>query len=115
MRMWNVNPEILCKQHLLGEHAEMHMFVGTIRKGISIGGYLDNGLVNPGQIKARHDRLVTEMNRRGMNHKSPIDAEPLPGDPRISVDVNANIHELSRRCPKCHAYQVIAERKKDKP
>ena len=41
MRMWMVNPEILCRKHLLGEHVELHMLVGWIIKGKSIQGYLD--------------------------------------------------------------------------
>ena len=32
MRMWLVPPQLMCDQHLLGEHLEMHMFIGTIRK-----------------------------------------------------------------------------------
>ena len=33
MRMWLVNPALLCRQHLLGEHVEMHMFAGHILEG----------------------------------------------------------------------------------
>ena len=33
MRMWMVDPQIMCRQHLLGEHTEMHMFVGTLKRG----------------------------------------------------------------------------------
>ena len=36
MRMWNVDPKLMCNKHLLGEHVEMHMFFGTIQKGISM-------------------------------------------------------------------------------
>ncbi len=45
MRMWNVLPEYLCRKHLLGEHVEMHMFVGTIKRGVSLNGYIKNKLV----------------------------------------------------------------------
>lgn len=40
MRMWKVNPKNMCRQHLLGEHVECHMFVGAILKGISLSGYI---------------------------------------------------------------------------
>lgn len=36
MRMWMVPPELMCRQHLLGEHVELHMFVGAINKGTSV-------------------------------------------------------------------------------
>ena len=101
MRMWGVLTKYLCRKHLLGEHVEMHMFVGTIRKGVSIQGYLDRGLVDPGRIFDRHEELAAEMLRRGMNHQSPLDNLGC----RITkpVDQAANIAELSRRCPECRA------------
>ena len=37
MRMWMIDPKLLCRKHLLGEHLEIHMFVGTINKGINVG------------------------------------------------------------------------------
>ena len=45
MRMWMVDPKIMCRKHLLGEHVEHHMFVGTINKRISIVGYLRDNLL----------------------------------------------------------------------
>lgn len=100
MRMWGVNPALLCDKHLLGEHVEMHMFVGALKKGISTRGYEETGLVALPKIRARHDALAREMKRRGMNHRSPL--------PRIAsrrrggwIDEAANLRELKRRCPEC--------------
>ena len=45
MRMWNINPEKLCKNHLLGEHVEMHKLVGNLTKGRSVQGYIYLGLI----------------------------------------------------------------------
>jgi len=70
--MWGVDPIKICNRHLLGEHVEMHMFVGTIKNGISIDGYIKKGLVSPKLLKIRHDILAYEMIKRGMNHQSPI-------------------------------------------
>ncbi|QMU55740.1 MAG: hypothetical protein GKS04_00830 [Candidatus Mycalebacterium zealandia] len=100
MRMWGVNPALLCDKHLLGEHVEMHMFTGTIKKGISTKGYEESGLVNLSKIRARHDKIAKEMKRRGMNHKSPIDpiADGLKGG---WIDIKANLKELKRRCKGC--------------
>ena len=98
--MWSVNPENLCQQHLLGEHVEMHMFAGTIKKNISIQGYIKKGLVNPKMITTRHEQLAQEMKRRGLNHNSPLcfDSSELP---MTLVDVKKNEIELRKRCKKC--------------
>jgi hypothetical protein len=72
MRMWKVPPRIMCRQHLLGEHNEMHMFIGTIKKGTSIKGYVEKSLVETNNIQKRHDELVYEMSFRGYNHYSPL-------------------------------------------
>ena len=58
MRMWKVNPKVMCRQHLLGEHVEMHMFVGCWNKGIKLNGYLEGGLVELCEVKNRHDELA---------------------------------------------------------
>jgi len=99
MRMWMVNPEFLCRRHLLGEHVECHMFVGTLNKKKSVRGYLKNKLLEIHNLRKRHDALVKEMEKRGMKHKS-----PLPDFDCYEcgeVDVNENEEELNRRCPFC--------------
>jgi len=99
MRMWKVPPRFLCNRHLLGEHVEMHMFAGSIRKGISLGGYVAKGLVETGRLRRRHGELAREMRRRGMWHASPL---PPARTHRVGrVDAKANLRELSRRCPEC--------------
>jgi hypothetical protein len=103
MRMWMVSPKVMCRQHLLGEHVEIHMFVGTIRLGRSIAGYVENGLVEVHNFKARHDALVAEMVRRGMQHWTPV---RRPFTRRIGkVDRRASRRELARRCPACRSRQ----------
>lgn len=104
MRMWGVNPELMCRKHLLGEHVEMHMFIGTLNKGISISGYIEKGLVNPAQIRLRHNELAREIERRGYNHQSPlpfIKSNILT--PFIPVDIEGSKKELARRCSDCLA------------
>ena len=32
MRMWMINPKLMCDQHLLGEHGELHKFIPSFRK-----------------------------------------------------------------------------------
>jgi hypothetical protein len=99
--MWMVDVKCLCRKHLLGEHQEMHSFTGTIKKGISIKGYLKNGLIETHNLKKRHDELANEMTRRGYNHKSEL--EDLNLNPNGCVNSEENIQELIRRCPDCRS------------
>ena len=104
MRMWNVNPKFLCNQHLLGEHFEMHMFVGAINKGASMNEYINKGLVNIMDIPKRHEQLSEELISRGMNHNSPLPTLYPSKYERIfarGVNVTQNIKELQKRCSKC--------------
>lgn len=98
MRMWNVNPEKMCRQHLLGEHLEMHMFKGAILNNKNILGY-ENGLLKKGLIKIRHDRLAKEMLFRGYNHKTSM--RKFNEGKGGFVDVKANLKEILRRCKEC--------------
>ena len=99
MRMWKVNPKLLCRKHLAGEHVETHMFLGALLKGKSIKGYVDNGLVEVHNIINRHNELAEEMIRRGYNHKSP--AQECNLWECGCVNTEQNIVELHRRCPDC--------------
>lgn len=103
--MWDIDPRLLCRKHLLGEHLEMHMFAGSIQKGISIQGYLDNGLVNPFSITLRHDLLAEEMVRRGYNHQSDLDFSSW-ALPLIPVDTEKNRNDLRSRCTVCKSNGV---------
>ena len=78
----------------------MHMFAGTIKKGVSIQGYIEKGLVNPRQIKDRHEALVEEMDRRGYKHQSllELDCSDLP---EYEINIAANIIDLKNRCREC--------------
>lgn len=105
MRMWQVDPRVLCTKHLLGEHVETHMFVGAMRKGTSMRGFIDNGLLDGASLADRHEDLVSEMTRRGMKHKSPLPQVPEEHCFSSPIDTAANLLELARRCPDCLALQ----------
>lgn len=100
MRMWMVDPKIMCNRHLLGEHAECHMLAGTVGKGKSIAGYLKNGFVEPQNVGSRHDKLAREMKRRGFRHNSLLNIYlRIEGH----VDLNKSSGDLRKRCEKCSA------------
>ena len=99
MRMWKINPKKLCRQHLLGEHLEMHMFSSNIKQKKNLKGYIKSGLVECHNVKARHDLLAKEMKRRGYNHNSPIKA--FKSYKAGKVCIKSNIKELKKRCKEC--------------
>ena len=99
MRMWNIYPPYLCRNHLLGEHKELHMFDGCIRRTRNLRGYMEKGLVEIHNIVDRHNELVIEMLKRGYNHQSPLEKwHPFGGG---KVDLIENIKELRKRCVSC--------------
>ncbi len=72
MRMWMCDPKIMCRQHLLGEHRELHTILGIFKKGTLIDGYIKNNCIEPRAVWRRHKELVREMKRRGYQHHTPI-------------------------------------------
>ena len=103
MRMWMVPPEVMCRKHLLGEHVEIHMLAGSLRRKRSIEGHLAAGQLEPQSIHRRHAALVAEMRRRGFKHQSPLpSAGRLTSRHRIArVDVAKSMNELATRCKDC--------------
>jgi hypothetical protein len=100
--MWMVDPKLMCDQHLIGEHVELHMLVGTIKNNKSIKGYL-NGLVEPNLIIQRHSQLVNEMTWRKMKHKTPIETNiPVIISHAVKpILEQENIKALAQRCKQC--------------
>jgi hypothetical protein len=100
MRMWMVDPVIMCRKHLLGEHVECHMLAGCLRVGKSIRGYLDNKALDPSSLFDRHNMLVEEMLRRGYRHDSPIEVPDVILD-SVDISMEANLRQLISRCSVC--------------
>jgi uncharacterized Fe-S radical SAM superfamily protein PflX len=101
MRMWMVNPKIMCRQHLLGEHAEIHMFIGTIDREYSVKGYLEKGLLEVHSLYERHEELVREMKRRDYKHNSEIDKKWGKTEKLGSIDKKSSLRRLLDRCSRC--------------
>ena len=97
MRIWDVEPKILCRKHLLGEHRELHALwtiISQNKKGYSKH---PETLRWYGKLKAlylRHEALVLEMKKRGYNHNSPLDTKLAIGLDRQSEYVNSTIEQL---------------------
>lgn len=101
-----IKPKLLCKNHLLGEHNEIHKHIASFNKQHKIIGRLIPIIqIEPSSMRIRHDELVDEMLNRKYNHKSPYfmpDISYLPKWQReIKVDKAESIRELYKRCPEC--------------
>jgi hypothetical protein len=109
--MWGIDPALLCDQHLLGEHTEMHQVAGTIEHhphGEAIAeGHAERQQVDTSLIGRRHDELAAELQRRGMDHDSPLDYEDELD--LGSLDIEANLADLKARCDDCQTRIENAE------
>ncbi len=103
MRMWMVDPKIMCREHLLGEHRELHMLAGTIRKKKQLLGYLKRNILEPSGIERRHSELIEEMKRRGYKHKTPISVGDITylNKGMTKVIIDESYRELYKRCKRC--------------
>jgi hypothetical protein len=99
--MWMVEAKMLCNRHLLGEHGEIHKHRHVFVKGYKIEGR--KGQIEPASMGSRHDELVREMFRRGMQHKSPYSQPDLSGYDLTGfvVDRSASLADLIGRCQDC--------------
>jgi hypothetical protein len=97
--MWMIPTNLLCRQHLLGEHKEIHMLVGCLNKNKNIAGFLNKGLVDPSSAEIRHQELVSEMTKRGYHHKSPL--PKLQAVSIININIKENVNDLIHRCERC--------------
>ena len=99
-----VDPKIMCRDHLLGEHRELHAIAGLIRKKKSLDGYLLLGEVDPRLLQPRHLELSKEMSRRGYYDAEAIgtlDLSYLNLEDAPYVDPDKSLELLSSRCPEC--------------
>jgi hypothetical protein len=101
-----LEPMLLCRKHLLGEHNELHKYRHIFERHYSIFGRIYPIIfIEPESMKKRHDELVQEMLARGYNHQSPYeqpDLSHLPDDQRYAkVDLEYNLKDLYNRCFEC--------------
>jgi len=77
MRIWDISPDRLCRNHLLGEHQELHALWSILTKNKKGYCHHPETIRWKGKLKAlyiRHEKLVEEMQKRGYNHKTALDS-----------------------------------------
>ena len=98
-----IAPKLLCRKHLLGEHSELHKFIPSFKKKVSVAGRI--GHIELSKYKERHDALAVEMLQRGYQHKSPLEAPDFSYLPKehyeAKVDKKESLKELCKRCSDC--------------
>ncbi|MCR4427975.1 MAG: pyrimidine dimer DNA glycosylase/endonuclease V [Caldiserica bacterium] len=75
MRIWDLPPERLCRNHLLAEHREIHAIWNIITMKKSGYSRHPETLRWVGKLKAlflRHQQIAQEMENRGFKHNSPL-------------------------------------------
>ena len=108
MRIWDISPKKLCRNHLLGEHRELHAIWIVLTKNRKGYSKHPETLRWRGKLKAlylRHDKLVKEMNRRGYSHYSVLPKKLAKGASRQSqyVDIpHKQIDILKRKKCGCN-------------
>lgn len=109
MRIWDVDPALLCRAHLLGEHRELHAVWNVLTQGKT--GYARHPETirwqgRQGALFARHEALIQEMARRGYQHASPLDPALATGSAvqDLFVDTPERQVELLRAKP-CPCFQ----------
>ena len=82
MRIWDFSPSKLCRNHLLGEHRELHamwIIITENKQGYAHHPETIRWREKLNAMYIRHEELVKEMDRRGYNHKSPLDKRKATG------------------------------------
>ena len=82
MRIWDLPPSELCRQHLLGEHRELHGLWQILTLGKTGYSRHPETLRWVGKLHAlylRHEAVVEEMARRGYQHATPLDPHLATG------------------------------------
>jgi hypothetical protein len=76
MRIWDIDPKLLCNNHLLGEHRELHAVWNIITRGRKGYSYHPETGRWKGKLRALfnvHQEIAREMAARGFRHRSPLD------------------------------------------
>ena len=119
MRIWDLPPAVLCRQHLLGEHRELHGLWNILTQGKAGYGRHPETQRWVGRLAAlylRHEALVTEMRSRGYRHRSPLDQLLATGlevqDQKIDSLIGQYEMLCGKPCP-CPLVRWIADGKTD--
>lgn len=93
----------MCKQHILGEHAETHSFLKKMEQGHSLAGFIEGSMFfGAAYVEARHNLLVPFI----AGHFTPLKTNKIlraryPLLTPSEKDVTKSISTLINRCEDC--------------
>jgi len=100
VRIWDLPCHLLCRQHLLGEHRELHALWSILTTGRrSPYQHHPETLRWVGKLAAlyaRHEEQVCELERRGYQHHSPLDSALAVGLAHQGDYVNSLAEQVAR-------------------
>ena len=106
MRIWDIDPALLCRSHLLGEHRELHGLWNILaydKRGYSQHPETKRWVGKQAALFHRHEQLVAEMLKRGYTHASPLDAALASGSAAQDVFIDPPDRQLeilrAKPCP----------------
>lgn len=97
MRIWDIPPNKLCRNHLLGEHRELHAMWVVLTENKKGYSKHPETIRWKGKLYAmylRHEKLVLEMEHRGYCHKSPLDKRKATGKSKQDLFVDAPLKQI---------------------
>ena len=106
MRIWDIHPKYLCRQHLLAEHRELHGLWNILTKHKGRGGYSRHPetlrwVGKTSALYKRHEALIGEFACRRYEHKSPLYKRLAKGDDSQDLFLNtiSEQKEILRKKP----------------
>jgi hypothetical protein len=113
MRVWNeINPNRLCKKHLLAEHRETLCIWSVItnnKKGYSKHPETVRYRDNLNALVYRHNLLVNEATKRGYNFKHLPNSQAIPLFNIAPKSWDDQEHSLSLKECDCIKQEIIAQ------
>ncbi|MCX6661728.1 MAG: pyrimidine dimer DNA glycosylase/endonuclease V [Euryarchaeota archaeon] len=97
MRIWDIPPEQLCRNHLLGEHRELHAIWSILihnKKGYSHHPETVRWRGKQKALYLRHEALVEEMEQRKYHHQSPLEIRFATGYDQQDVFVDSHEEQV---------------------
>jgi hypothetical protein len=88
MRVWDIPPKQLCRNHLLGEHREIHAIWSILvhhKKGYANHPETRRWKGKQKALYLRHERIVREMLTRKYRHLSPLEKQYATGEKRQDI------------------------------
>ena len=105
MRIWDIPAEKLCRNHLLGEHRELHAIWSILLHNKKGYAHHPETIRWKGKLKAlyfRHEQLVNEMKQRGYHHHSSLEQSYASGSEKQDVFVDTLDEQVELlRAKKC--------------